>query len=114
MKRLNDKIEKEKDKPLAYLNIEKTKTGFYKISHDSLKWYDGYSQVENFNLALSQMEEQDIPYVFIRIGEGIDDIEVKDYWTEDMPDELETFEPETTIYDSNAGDYEKIIIKGGD
>lgn len=114
LKRLNNKIEKEEDKPLAYLTAEKTTTGFYKISHPDIKWYDSYTNVKNFNLALSQMEEQGIPFVFIRIGEDIEDIEVRNSWTEDMPDELETFEPQTTVYDEDEGGYETIMEDGVD
>ena len=114
LKRYNDMITEEDAKPLAYLNVEKTLTGFYKISHTDIKWHKGYAQVVNFYRALTQMEEQNIPFVFIRIGEDIDDIEVKNNWTEDMPDELETFEPQTTIYDEDEGDYETIVASGKD
>lgn len=68
----------------------------------------------NFYTALAQMEEQNIPFVFIRIGEDIDDIEVRNNWTEDMPGELETFEPQTTIYDEDEGNYKTIIASGKD
>lgn len=112
MKRLNDKIEKEEDKPLRLMTVGVTDAGYYKISNDEIRWYDGSSQVCNFYLALSIMEQQGIPFVFIRIGEDIDDIEVRNYWTEDMPDELETFEPQTKIHDEEDGDY-KIIMESG-
>lgn len=112
MKKLNDSIEKEEDKPLAYMTVEQTPTGFYKISHTDIKWYDGYSQVENFNLAMDRMTEQDIPFVFIRIGEDVDDIEVRNNWTDDMPDTIETFEPQTDIYDEDAGAYKTIMEDG--
>ena len=115
LKRFNDTITEESAKPLAYLNVEKTPTGFYKISHTDIKWYTGFTQVINFYTALAQMEEQNIPFVFIRIGEDIiDDIEVRNNWTEDMPEELETFEPQTTIYDEDEGNYETIIASGKD
>lgn len=114
LKRYNDRITEESAKPLAYLNVEKTPTGFYKISHTDIKWYTGFTQVINFYTALTQMEEQNIPFVFIRIGEDIDDIEVRNNWTEDMPEELETFEPQTTIYDEDEGNYETIIASGKD
>lgn len=114
LKRYNDTITEESAKPLAHLNVEKTPTGFYKISHTDIKWYTGFTRVINFYTALAQMEEQNIPFVFIRIGEDIDDIEVRNNWTEDMPDELETFEPQTTIYDEDEGNYETIIASGKD
>ena len=112
LNRLNDKIEKEEDKPLANLNAGKTVSGFYKIFHESIKWYDGSKQVQNFYSALAQMKEQCIPFLFIRIGEDIDDIEVRSHWTEDMPDEIETFEPQTEIYDEDEGSYEIILESG--
>lgn len=112
MKRLNDKIEKEEDKPLRLMTVGMTNAGYYKISNDEIRWYEGSSQVCNFNLALSIMQQQNIPFVFIRIGEGTNDIEIKHFWTEDIPDELETFEPQTKIYDEEDGDY-KIIMESG-
>ena len=51
--------------------------------------------------------------MFIRIGEDIDDIEVRNYWTDDMPDNLETFEPQTEIYDEDD-EYETIFESGKD
>lgn len=113
LRKLNDRIENEEDKPLAHLTAQKTPTGFYKISHPDIKWYDGFAQVENFNQALAQLEEQNIPFVFIRIGEDIDDIEVRNNWTDDMPDNLETFEPQTEIYDEDD-EYETIFESGKD
>lgn len=112
LNRLNDKIEKKEDKPLANLNAGKTISGFYKIFHEDIRWYDGSKQVQNFYLALTQMEEQSIPFVFIRIGEDIDDIEVRNHWTDDIPDEIEAFEPQTKIYDEDEGDYEIILESG--
>lgn len=114
LRRLNNKVEPEHDKPLAHLTVQKTPTGYYKISHPDIKWYEGYSQVENFNEALNLMEEQDIPFVFIRIGEDIDDIEVRNNWTDDIPDTIETFEPQTEIYDEDEGCYEIIMESGED
>ena len=43
--------------------------------------------MQNFNEALHQMRIQDIPYVFIDIGEDTDDITILNNWTSDMPDE---------------------------
>lgn len=115
LKRFNDRITEESAKPLAHLNVEKTPTGFYKISHTDIKWYTCFTRVINFYTALTQMEKQNIPFVFIRIGKDIiDDIEVRNHWTEDMPEELETFEPQTTIYDEDKGNYETIIASGKD
>ena len=55
------------------------------------------------------LEKHDIPYKFIRLGENIDDIEVRENYTDDMLDELEDFNPNVSIYDTSVGDYEKVI-----
>lgn len=55
------------------------------------------------------LEKHDIPYKFIRLGENIDDIEVRENYTDDMLDELEDFNPNVSIYDTSAGDYENVI-----
>lgn len=107
-KRFNDSITDIDEQPLSYMDIQKTESGFYKISHDDLKWYETYPDVKNFIHMLDEFDEQEIPYVFIRIGEGVDDIEVRENYTEDMPEEIISFKPETSIYDENEGDYESI------
>lgn len=114
MKRLNDKIEIEENKPLYEMTVEVTPDGFYKISNDHIKWYDSYANVKNFNLALGQIDKQDIPYTFIRIGEDVGDIEIRNNWTEDIPDEINSFEPETEIYDESEGSYKTIMEHGKD
>ena len=55
--------------------------------------------MQNFNEALDQMRIQNIPYVFIQIGEDIEDIIIQNNWTSDMPDEIETFDVERSISD---------------
>ena len=111
MKKFNDKTKEESDKPLYAMTVEKTPEGFYRISCDDIKWYDGYTNVDNFNECLDKMVEQDIPFVFIEIGEDIDDIVVRNNWTDDMPDNIETFEPHTEIYDED-NEYETIMEDG--
>ena len=54
------------------------------------------------------LDEQDIPYKFIRLGEDIDDIEVRDNYTDDTPEELLEFNPAVDIYDTSDGSYEFI------
>lgn len=112
LKRLNDKIENPGERPLRNLTVGVTPTGYYKISHDSIEWYDRYLQVKNFNKALDQMKAQNIPYVFIKIGEDYDDINIQNNWTSDMPYEIETFDIERRIIDADEGDY-KIIMEDG-
>lgn len=114
MRKMNNSIEREEERPLTHLNVERTETGFYKISHDSIKWYEHFTNVKNFNKVLDQMNEQNIPFIFIRIGEDINDIDVRNNWTDEMPDELARFEPQTEIYDESAGSYATIMEDGED
>ena len=114
LKRFNDKIENPDEKPLRNLTVGKTPTGYYKISHGYIKWYDEDPQVQNFNEALHQMRIQNIPYVFIEIGEDIEDITIQNNWTSDMPDEIETFDVERSIADADEGCYEIIMEDGVD
>ena len=51
LKRFNDKIENPDERPLRHLTVGKTPTGYYKISHGYIKWYEGDPQVINFNEA---------------------------------------------------------------
>lgn len=60
------------------------------------------------------MRIQNIPYVFIDIGEDTDDITVLNNWTSDIPDEIETFDVERSIADSDKGSYEIIMEDGAD
>ena len=62
----------------------------------------------NFIEAMGILDEQDIPYKFIRLGEDIDDIEVRENYTDDMPEELLEFNPAVDIYDTSDGSYEII------
>lgn len=111
MKKFNDSIEDEEDKPLYSMTVQKTPDGFYKISHPNIKWYDGYGNVDNFNKCLDKMQEQEIPFVFIEIGEDIDDIVVRNNWTDDMPDCIEDFDVRTEIVDPDEGDYELVVVE---
>ena len=60
------------------------------------------------------MRIQDIPYVFIDIGEDTDDITILNNWTSDMPDEIETLDVERRISDEDEGSYEIIMEDGVD
>lgn len=102
LKELNDNIKEEENRPLKYATIEKTKSDFYKISFYSFKWYEGeYEEVDNFMKMILELDEQDIPYSYIRLGEDITDIEHKCNWTDDMPEEIYSFEPVPTVYDND-------------
>ena len=113
MKKFNDSIATPEDKPLYYATVERTEAGFYKITFDDLKWYDSYAQVQNFNKVLNQYDDQDIPYSYIRIGEDTTDIENRKNWTDDMPTEIETFEPVVDVNDDEPwSSYEAIMSEG--
>ena len=60
------------------------------------------------------MRIQNIPYVFIKIGEDIEDITILNNWTSDMPDEIETFDVKRSISDADEGSYEIIMEDGVD
>lgn len=108
LKRFNDIIEKYEDKPFYALAISKTSSGFYKLSRYDIKWYDSNANVRNFYMGLDILDKNDVPYVFIRVGEEPGDIEIKNNYTDDMPEELETFRPDTNIYDDDEGHYEEV------
>lgn len=108
LKRFNDKIKEKENRPLYCAEIKKTEDGFYKITFDSIKWYESYTDIMNFIKVMDILDEQDIPYKFIRLGEDISDIEVRENYTDDMPEELLEFNPEVDIYDMSDGGYEII------
>ena len=108
MKKYNDSLEKGYDQPLYGAEVNKTASGFYKIEFHDVKWYDSYKPVQHFNHALELMKEQDIPYSFIRLGEDTEDIEHVCNWTDDIPDEINNFEPVVDINDDDCTEYESI------
>ena len=117
LKKFNDSIENPDHRPLQYAEIQRTPTGFYKVYFDDIKWYEGsFPEVDNFMNGLKKLEEQDIPYSFIRLGEDTSDIEHKRNWTEDMPYEIEAFEPVIDVNDEDSGCYEDVDLdlKGKD
>ena len=111
MKKFNDSIENETDKPLFCATIRKTSTGNYRIDFDWIKWYDTYTQVQNFEKMLCTYGEKDIPYSFIRIGEDYNDIEHIHNWIADAPDSILDFCPETTVYDDDESSYEEVVLE---
>ena len=110
IKRRNDSIENPEHRPLQYAEeIKRTPTGFYKIWFCDIKWYEGtYEEIKQFMEALDDLVEQGIPYSFIRIGEDTTDVEYKVNWTDDVPHEIQTFEPIIDINDEDRGYYEDI------
>lgn len=115
LKKFNDSIKNPDHRPLQYAEIQRTPTGFYKVYFDDIKWYEGsFPEVDNFMNGLEKLEEQDIPYSFIRLGEDTSDIEHKRNWTEDMPYEIETFEPVIDVNDDDWSNYEDVKDKEKD
>lgn len=109
LKSFNDKIKEPEDRPLAYSEVNRTPSGFYKIEYHDIKWYDSYKQIQNFNVALDEMRDQDIPFSFIRLGEDTDDIEHVCNWTDDIPDAINSFEPVVDINDE-CTEYESVAL----
>lgn len=108
MKRFNDSIIEERNKPLGGACVQRTPTGFYKIHFTDVKWHDGYKCVEHFLEMLDRYDKYDIPFSFIRVGEEIDDIEHRIGETDDVPYEIESFEPVVDINDENDSMYEYV------
>lgn len=102
MKKFNDSIEDRDYQPLDGAEVNKTESGFYKISFYDIKWYDSYISVQNFNKVLRMYDEQDIPYSFIRLGEDTEDIEHRRNYPDDMPYEIECFEPVIDVNDEDT------------
>ena len=109
IKRRNDSIENPDHRILSYAeSIKKTPTGFYRIDFDDIKWYESFEEVKQFMNSLELLQEQDIPYSFIRIGEDSTDVEHKSNWTDDMPDEIYSFEPVVDVNDDDWSCYEDV------
>lgn len=111
IKRYNDSIENKEHRPLYGADVNKTESGFYKISFDDVKWYDSFPEVENFMYALDLLEEQEIPYSYIRLGEETNDIDHRCNWTDDIPSEISSFEPVVDINDDDWSGYESVSIE---
>ena len=113
IKRFNDSIENKEHRPLYGADVNKTESGFYKISFDDVKWYEGsYPEVDNFMHALDLLEEQEIPFSYVRLGEETNDIEHRCNWTDDIPDEISSFEPVVDLNDEDCwSSYESVDIE---
>lgn len=107
MKRFNDTIEKWEDKPLSYSEVYCSPAGNYKIEWIDVKWYDSFPSVRNVVKMMNRFDEEDIPYSFIRLGEETPDIEHRRNYPDDMPCEIECFEPVTDVNDEESGCYKK-------
>lgn len=115
-KRFNDSIENPKERYLKSElgEVNRTKSGNYKIYYGDVKWYDSYIEVINFKKALKLLKDAEIPYSYIRLGEETGDIEYDKSYPDDpcdMPDEIEYFEPITSIDDPEVGCYEPVSLE---
>ena len=109
IKRRNDSIENPKHRILEYADsIKRTPSGFYKIYFNDIKWYESFEEIDDFMESLDVLKDQDIPYSFIRIGEDPTDVEYKVNWTDDVPDEIQTFEPVVDVNDEDWSNYEDV------
>lgn len=109
IKKYNDSIETKEHRPLYGAEVNKTDEGFYNIRFDDVKWYEGsFPEVTNFMHTLDMLEEQDIPFSYIRLGEETDDIDHRCNWTTDIPDAIANFEPYVGINDEDTMCYEKV------
>ena len=107
IKRRNDSVEDPTHRILNYATeIKKTPSGFYRIYFDNIKWYEYFEEVKHFMESLDILQEQEIPYSFIRIGEDSGDVEHKFNHTDDMPDEIYSFEPVVDVNDDDWASYE--------
>lgn len=105
----NDKLDvPEKEKPLYNLEVMKTSTGFYKLFNAAMYWCDTSQQARYLDDALDSLADQDIPFMFIAIGEFIDEVTTRRFTADDTPNQIKTFEPRITIYDSDLGCYEPL------
>lgn len=111
IKRFNDSIENKEHRPLYGADVNKTESGFYKISFDDVKWYDSFKEVENFMHTLDLLEEQEIPFSYVRLGEETNDIDHRCNWTDDIPDEISSFEPVVDLNDEDWSGYESVDIE---
>ena len=94
------------DRPLSGAEIRVSSDGNYRIEFDWVKWYDGYTGVDNFNSMVERYHDEDIPYKFLRIGEETGDIEEKGNWLGE--DEIDCFQVVTDIDDDEMGDYTEV------
>ena len=56
------------------------KNGIIVLSWNDIKWYDSFSEIEDVENFMHELEKKDAPYKFIRIGEDYDDIEFRSNW----------------------------------
>lgn len=72
-----------------FLDVDRTdiEKDFSVFGKNGVKWYRScdFVEVDNFIEAMELLEDEGIPYVFVRIGEEADDNEYRPYKEEDLP-----------------------------
>ena len=83
---LKEKLEATKDADKRYLfdnpdhHATDNDTGDELFRWNQVKWYDGYPEVDFVSRFLRELDSSS--YLFVRVGEQYDDIELcGDYWT---------------------------------
>lgn len=75
---------------------EETKYAKY-IGWNSIKWYEGYEDIDAIMDGLDYLEENDYSYRYARIGENYDDYEEK-YYESEKEEEQDLEYPSMTRY----------------
>lgn len=84
-------FDKENKNLIELLEVAEVKEsrGVMVIKWDSLKWYPEYPEVQAITKFLGKLSEAAKPYKFIRIGEDVNDTEVKyDYGDEEKYEDI--------------------------
>ena len=63
--------------------IDKYEKGDVFVYLGSIKWYEGYEEIDKIKEFFDEHEEDDDNIRFVRIGEDLDDKEVMGYYQED-------------------------------
>lgn len=72
-----------------YLDVDRTdlEKDFSVFGKNNIKWYRycGFPEVDNFIKAMELLKDKEIPYIFVRFGEELDDNEHYAYRDEELP-----------------------------
>ena len=65
------------------IEFDKYEKGDIFVHLGSIKWYDGYEEIDKIKEFFAEHEEEDYNLRFVRIGEDFDDQELMGYYQED-------------------------------
>ena len=65
------------------IQFDKYEKGDIFVHLGSIKWYDGYEEIDKIKEFFAEHEEEDYNLRFVRIGEDFDDQELMGYYQED-------------------------------